>query len=105
MIRKKFAKYLRKSREEKDLPTDVVLQSHNAILDEVCKRMNIFVDEEDTFKDIEGNAVSGNNFFIKFKNIYCALGYECNNKDINTEKLFVYPVDGLRYDFSSEINK
>lgn len=51
-IRKKFAKYLRKSREEKDLPTDVVLQSHNAILDEVCKRMDIVVSEEDTFKEL-----------------------------------------------------
>lgn len=61
--------------------------------------------EEDTFKDIDGNAVSGNNFFIKFKNIYCALGYECSDKDINTEKLFAYAVDGLHYDFSSEVTK
>lgn len=48
----RYAKYLRKSREEKDLPTDIVLQSHNAILDEVCKRMNIYVNEEDTFKEL-----------------------------------------------------
>ena len=52
MIRKRFAKYLRKSREEKDLPTDIVLQSHNRILDEVCKRMDIVIDEEDTFKEL-----------------------------------------------------
>ena len=52
MIRKRFAKYLRKSREEKDLPTDIVLQSHNRILDEVCMRMDIHVDEEDVFKEL-----------------------------------------------------
>ena len=52
MIKERFAKYLRKSREEKDLPTDIVLQSHNRILDEVCMRMNIHVDEEDTFKEL-----------------------------------------------------
>ena len=62
-------------------------------------------DNDDAFKDTEGNIVSGNNFFIKFKNIYCALGYECDNKDINTEKLFAYSIDGLRYDFSQEASK
>lgn len=62
-------------------------------------------DNDDVFKDAEGNVVSGNNFFIKFKNIYCALGYECDNKDINTEKLFAYSIDGLRYDFSQEASK
>lgn len=62
-------------------------------------------DNESTFKDAEDNPVSGENFIIKFKNIYCALGYECDNKDIGTEKLYVYPVDGLRYDFSSDASK
>lgn len=46
----RYAKYLRKSREEKDLSTEEVLKSHNNILDEVCIRMNIKVDEDDTFK-------------------------------------------------------
>ena len=62
-------------------------------------------DNESIFKDAEDNPVSGENFIIKFKNIYCALGYECDNKDIGTEKLYVYPVDGLRYDFSSDVSK
>ena len=61
--------------------------------------------DDDAFKDTEGNNVSGNNFFIKLKNIYCSLGYECSNEDINTEKLFVYSIDGIRYDFSSEVSK
>ena len=61
--------------------------------------------EEDAFKDLENVPVSGETFSIKFKNIYCSLGYECDNKDINTEKLYVYPIDGLRYDFSSSAYK
>ena len=48
----KFAKYLRKSREEKELSTEEVLKSHNNILNEVCTRMNIKVDEEDTYKEL-----------------------------------------------------
>lgn len=48
----RYAKYLRKSREEKELSTEEVLKSHNSILDEVCIRMNIKVDEDDTFREL-----------------------------------------------------
>jgi DNA invertase Pin-like site-specific DNA recombinase len=55
----RFAKYLRKSREEKDLSTEEVLKSHNNILNEVCTRMNIKVDEEDTYKElVTGESIS-----------------------------------------------
>lgn len=48
----RYAKYLRKSREEKNLSTEEVLKSHNLILNEVCTRLNIKVDEEDTYKEL-----------------------------------------------------
>ena len=55
----KFAKYLRKSREEKELSTEEVLKSHNNILNEVCTKMNIKVDEEDTYKElVTGESIS-----------------------------------------------
>lgn len=48
----RYAKYLRKSREEKNLSTDEVLKSHNNILNEVCTRLNIKVDDEDTYREL-----------------------------------------------------
>ena len=55
----KYAKYLRKSREEKNLSTEEVLKSHNNILNEVCTRLNIKVDDEDTYKElVTGESIS-----------------------------------------------
>lgn len=55
----RFAKYLRKSREEKDLSTEEVLKSHNNILNELCLRLNIKVEEEDTYKElVTGESIS-----------------------------------------------
>lgn len=48
----RYAKYLRKSREEKDLSTEEVLKSHNNILNDLCMRLNIKVSEEDTYKEL-----------------------------------------------------
>lgn len=61
--------------------------------------------DSDAFLDEEDNPVSSDNFFIKFKDIYCTLGYHCEHTDIETEKLYVYPIDGLKYDFSTSASK
>ena len=61
--------------------------------------------EEDSFKDQNGDIVNSEIFSIKLKDIYCALGYECNNNDIGKEKLYAYPEDGLRYDSTTTVSK
>lgn len=77
---------------------DFTLQSIKISIVQSQNIADIFLDQDDI-------AVSSDNFFIKCKDIYCSLGYECLSTDIETEKLFVYPVDGLRYDFSASVTK
>lgn len=61
--------------------------------------------DEETFLDQEGFAVSSDSFFIKTKNLYCAFGYKCSESDIETEKVYAYSLEGLRYNFSESSNK
>lgn len=59
--------------------------------------IKITVKQTEDFLDQNKEIINSDNFFIKFKNLYCSLGYECSSADIETEKLYAFPIDGLRY--------
>jgi hypothetical protein len=67
--------------------------------------IKISVKQTRDFIDKEEEKVNTDSFSINFKNLYCALGYECSSSDIGIEKLFAYALDGIKYNFSPEIEK
>lgn len=59
--------------------------------------IKIYVKQTEDFLDQNKENVNSESFFIKFKNLRCAFGFYCTNADIDKEKLYIYPVDGLCY--------
>lgn len=66
--------------------------------------IKIYVKQTEDFLDQNKESVNSESFFIKFKNLRCAFGFYCTNADIDKEKLYIYPVDGLCYN-SGQIDK
>ena len=59
--------------------------------------IKISVKQIEDFLDQNDEKVNSESFFINFKNLYCAFGFECKNTDIDKEKLYIHSADGLCY--------